>query len=198
MNEDFLDDAIDYHLSNVHTCLPAAIEEYKDGFATVIPLIKLRTKAGNVYDLPKIYRVPVLFQRTDKVAISFPLVKGDTVTLIFSERSLDVWLDNGGNVDPKDTRKFDLTDAIAIPGLYAAGKGQELSMNDLTIRFNDSTIVIKENGKIEIGNDNLKAVITEDFLNHTHVFTGAVSGTACTGTTNSAVVSNCTTKTKVE
>jgi hypothetical protein len=40
------------------------------------------------------------------------------VALVFSDRSLDRWLNAGGVVDPGTYRMHDLSDAIAIPGLH--------------------------------------------------------------------------------
>ena len=68
-----------------------------------------------------IYNVPVLFPRSRKAAVTFPLEKGDTVLLVFAERSLDEWIEKGGNkVSPEDPRRHDMSDAIAIPGCFHA------------------------------------------------------------------------------
>jgi hypothetical protein len=56
--------------------------------------------------------------RAGDAFISLPLKRGDYVGLLFSERSLDIWLATGGTVDPKDPRKFDISDAVAYPGIY--------------------------------------------------------------------------------
>jgi hypothetical protein len=67
--------------------------------------------------LPVIPNVPVCFPGSGPFCITFPIAVGDTVLLVFSDRSLDKWLSVGGVIDPGDDRNHHLTDAIAIPGL---------------------------------------------------------------------------------
>jgi hypothetical protein len=56
---------------------------------------------------------------------------GDPCLLIFSDRSLDSWLDRGGEVDPIDLRRHHLSDAVAILGVRA--KPQALPAVDQTV-----------------------------------------------------------------
>lgn len=51
------------------------------------------------------------------VDLALPVAVGDTGLLIFSDRSLDVWLATGGIVDPGDDRRHALSDAVFVPGL---------------------------------------------------------------------------------
>lgn len=70
------------------------------------------------FPLPTIANVPVAFPSSTGFAITWPLTPGDTVFLVCADRSLDEWKSTGlpENV-PLHTRRFDLTDAVAIPGL---------------------------------------------------------------------------------
>jgi hypothetical protein len=56
--------------------------------------------------------------------LSLPLAPGDTVELIFNERSIDKFVNSsaGTPVDPVDLRKHDLSDAIAIPVSFVLSK----------------------------------------------------------------------------
>lgn len=38
--------------------------------------------------------------------------------LVFADRSIDAWLDQGGEASPLDERRHHLKDAVAIPGLH--------------------------------------------------------------------------------
>jgi hypothetical protein len=67
--------------------------------------------------LPVICNVPVVFPGAGPFRVTFPISEGDEVLLIFSASSLDVWLSEGGLVDPLDDRRFALTDAFALPGV---------------------------------------------------------------------------------
>lgn len=117
---DIIRQAISSQLCSVHTCLPAEIVTYDFSVqkATVQPLLRKRYRDGTVQSLPEITNVPVIFPRSSTFSMHYPLNQGDNVMLLFSERSIDQWLNQGGEITPLDTRKFDLSDAIAIPGLF--------------------------------------------------------------------------------
>ncbi len=111
-------------LAKVHTAIPAKIVSYDAATqrAVVQPAIQGKFRAPgseeviNV-ELPKIARVPVAFPSAAGFSITWPLSVGDPVTLIFAERSLDEWLTTGNDSNTAaDPRRFDLSDAIAIPG----------------------------------------------------------------------------------
>lgn len=124
----------------LHTAIPAIVTKYyPDG-----PSVEAVPAINNVFldgtELPHkpFGPIPVIFPRTNRFSMSFPLEKGDGVLLIFSERSLDNWFGSGEMGSPEEARRFSMTDAIAIPGLFAANKG--LSVGDgksLTIEFDE-------------------------------------------------------------
>jgi len=123
--EELLRHAITYFLSDVHTMLPAKVEEYfpEEQKVDVKPLIKRRVVGEDaeeiLEELPIIPDVPVRFPRTANFFITFPLQPGDLVMLVFAERSLDNWLaGTGEDTDPDEFRMHDLSDAVAMPGLY--------------------------------------------------------------------------------
>ncbi len=49
--------------------------------------------------------------------VTTPLVPGDTGHVVFSDRCLSVWLQQGAPVDPLNSRTHDLADAVFEPGL---------------------------------------------------------------------------------
>lgn len=110
-------------LDGMHTCMPGRVTSYDAASqeASVQPLFKGTRRADGgepiVEALPVINHVPVVFPGAGAYSITFPVSKGDTVLLVFAEQSLDKWLVNDGIVDPQSTRRFHISDAIAIPGL---------------------------------------------------------------------------------
>jgi len=140
-------------VAQMNTSLPGQIVTYdfKKRKASIKPLIKKRYLSGDVEPLPIIYDVPVVFPGTDRIGFHFPLKKGDRVLIVFSQRSLDKWLDSGKDVDPQDRRKFDLSDAVAIPGMYP------FSSNNYADN-NDDVFIKIDNKKLKIGDN-----ILEDF-----------------------------------
>lgn len=117
--------AIDSFLEDVHTCMPGKVESYDADKqkADVKPMLKrlIQHEDGQetVESLPVIPDVPVIFQRGGGFFQSFPLKKGDLVALHFAERSIDSYLSSSGaDSDPGVFTRHDLTDAVAVPGLY--------------------------------------------------------------------------------
>lgn len=156
---DAIEDAIRSRLSIIHTCLPAQVEEYdhETAKASVKPLLKRKYVDDEEAEYPVIANVPVVWPRTSKAIMHFPLERGDGVLLVFSERSLDTWLsDDMGNLQPPSTRrKFDLSDAIAIPGLWPFTSTTPLSGNVAMLQYGDATIEIKDDGQVSVNDGNL-------------------------------------------
>ncbi len=111
--------AIERFMGEVHTMQPGKIVDYDHATqtATVQPSLKRKYVGVEAQLLPQLKNVPVIFPSFKTGWLRFPLAVGDTVMLLFSERSLDVWWTNGGEVDPQIPHKFHLSDAVAVPGL---------------------------------------------------------------------------------
>lgn len=153
--------AIDDRMSEVYTSIPARVERvYHDkGLCDVQPVLQRTYTDGAVVNLPVVSNVPIAFYRAGKAYVSLPLKVGDYVNLTFSQRSLDVWLNKGGIVDPGDPRKFSLADAIAYPGVYPITEPlTEPSSENLIIRNDQSKIVLKPDGTIELVGSAIKAL----------------------------------------
>jgi len=145
---DIFRDSVNAMLCNVHTSLPGIVVSYDatNNKATIQPALNKNFTSGEV-PMPILESVPIMFPNN----IVFPVNKGDYVLLIFVERSIDLWLSVGGQVTPTDPRKFDLSDAIAIPGLMPFTQTYPNNNNtDYIISFGGSTITIKPNGDIQI------------------------------------------------
>ena len=146
-------------MSEINTCLPGRIESYdfKTQKCTVKPLIKKKFFNGDVLELPIITEVPVQFPRSKNAGMTFPLERGDLCIIIFCQRSMERWLASGEDVEPGDPRKFDLTDAIVIPGIF--------SFNFKNIANNNKDLEIQNRkGEVALGNDTSKTNINIDGL----------------------------------
>lgn len=129
---DTLGEVIAHHLeerlADVHTAVPAKVTAYDAAKqqASVQVAVKTRDELEDgtevARSIAEIHGVPVVFPGAGAYAITFPVAAGDTVLLVFAERSVDRWLaGTGDEVDPADVRTFHVTDAIAIPGLRPFG-----------------------------------------------------------------------------
>jgi len=140
-------------LCDVNTAMPARVVSYNAGknLAVVQPAFQRKYKSENsAINLPTISNVPVMFQRQGDAQLTFPVNAGDQGLLIFNQRSIDSWIDEGGEVDPQDSRKFALSDAVFLPGLHAQSsplvrKGASTSTE---LRYKDTFLEIKENGNV--------------------------------------------------
>lgn len=102
-----------------HTAIPGEVISYDPVKQTVQVKVSIdREIAGEQIAYPILDGIAVIFPRSGSHGISFPLEKGDGVILLFSERSLESWRTRGSGYPPYDSRKFDLNDAVAIPGMF--------------------------------------------------------------------------------
>lgn len=151
-------------LANVHTCMPGRIETYDASKqkASVKPLLKRVYVDGQEVSFPVITEVPVIFPRAGGAGLILPVNVGDFVLLLFSERTMDQWLNKGTESSTLVERQFSINDAIAIPGLFPfTENGISAGNNDVELIFNNQKIIIKSNGNIELGVGTLRALIDE-------------------------------------
>jgi len=151
---DVLHKAIRNGLAEVHTALPAEILAFEPGErkAEVRPLLKRRLPNGEEQSLPVISDVPVMFPAANGRGITWPLEKGDKVLLFFTERSIDQWLDSGDELTPRENRRFDLSDAVVVPGLYPFTDGPVVDEDALNVRYKGGYATI-EDGIVTLGNE---------------------------------------------
>lgn len=109
-------------VNGIHTAMPGEILSFDagSGTASVQPVGKFVTSDGNELDYPLITEVPVVFPFCQQIhaGMAFPVKKGDSCIVIISEVELDAWR---GGAESEGTLRFDLTNAVAIPGLLKGG-----------------------------------------------------------------------------
>jgi len=121
---ELLDLAIERGLLRVNTWMPGRIDSYDatKQTATVVPELTLRAPAQDGTEgaivPPKLVDVPVVFPGGGGFRVTFPVVQGDRVMLMFAQRSMDEWKTTAGSQDPADERHHSLSDAVAIAGLH--------------------------------------------------------------------------------
>lgn len=110
--------AIRTALLNVHTSMPGIVKAFDKASqtATVQPAIQSEYVDLGMLTLPLIPKVPVLFLGGGGYVQTFPVAAGDECLLVFSERAIDGWFQNGGVSPPSDDRVHDLTDGFALVG----------------------------------------------------------------------------------
>lgn len=139
-------------IAEMHICMPAKVISYD--FATrkasVQPSLNQKYSDDEILVLPVIHNVPVMQPASGGASVNFPVKPDDNVLLIFSERSLEQWLQDGKQSTPDDPRQNNLTDAVAHIGLNPFNVPSAAENNDdLLIAYDGSKIRFKPSGVVE-------------------------------------------------
>jgi hypothetical protein len=175
---------VDQRIKDIHTCIPGQIESFDGIRANVKPLIKKLYVDDEEEELPVISSVPVVFNSSSNMQLTYPLNKGDGCMILFSERGLDKWMDSGRDSAPTDRRKFDLTDAICVPGLWSpATDPKEVDLTSMLLKFGDAKLKFDNLGKMALGNSSAELLdITDQFLDAMISATVIIPGGSSAGT----------------
>lgn len=114
---------ISSNLVDVHTAMPGTVVSYDAATQTAdirpgLPRT-LRDADGekSLEELPVIPAVPVHWTMGGDYFVTMPLPPGAGGLLIFSERDISAWLDQGGAPDPGDEGLHGMAGAVFVPGL---------------------------------------------------------------------------------
>lgn len=139
--------ATETHLGEVNTTMPGRLVSYDPATnrATVRPVLPKMLASGEELPAPDIVTVPVVWPKGQdgKAGITLPLRPGDGMMLHFAQRSLEGWL-GGREAAPDDPRRFDLADAVAVPGL--AARGISANPDDAEFHFGPVKLRLRPDG----------------------------------------------------
>lgn len=138
--EDVLNAFIEQYAASLNTAIPGRIITYdpETQKATVQPTIQRVLNSGDIINPQPIAGVPVIFPSGNSGILSFPIVPNDKVLLVFSQRSIDRWVFGKGEdpINPRDRRKHDRADCVAIAGLYPYAKALGSYPTQTVLRHN--------------------------------------------------------------
>jgi hypothetical protein len=166
---DTINNFIENRLTTIYTSMPGIIKKISNGVADVQPAV-----SQDGVELPVLPNVPVIFPASKTAGFVFDINVGDTVMLMFSTNSIDEWLAGSGRESQTDDpRRFDITDAVAVPGLFSLSSVPNISSSDgCVMNYEDTTVKIKKNGDVEIGGATATALVRDSFIDafntHTH------------------------------
>ncbi|HHT2967489.1 TPA: Gp138 family membrane-puncturing spike protein [Citrobacter koseri] len=109
-------------MSSLRVSIPGIVQSFDPGTVTAVvqPAIKGYEPDSNGVNqstiLPLLVDVPVVFPRGGGCTLTFPVKAGDECLVIFADRCIDFWWQNGGVQEPVDDRAHDLSDAFCIVG----------------------------------------------------------------------------------
>ena len=102
--------------------VPGIVESYDPTkmTAVIVPAIKasVRDKNGkqSFIEITQLVDVPVVFPAGGGFIVTLPLIQGDEVLVVFSNRCIDAWFQLGGIQIPTEKRFNGISDGFAIPG----------------------------------------------------------------------------------
>lgn len=182
-------------LQGVHTAIPGKIITYDPAKceAEILPYGKFRKPSGEYLDFPQLNHIPILFPQScgQVFTMVYPINPGDECLVLVQEQTLDIWRGAGAQSD--NDLRFDLTNAVAIMGMFA--KPQPLAKeaqddNKLIIQKDDHRLHIKPDEMLlqfsEANNIRMNAAgitVTTPWLN---VIAGKITETVAGGITTTA------------
>lgn len=102
-----------------------------------------RLDSDNIY-YPLILDAPVIFPRGGGVTLTFPIQPGDECLVIFSDRCIDFWWQNGKVQNGSRGRRHDYSDAFVIPGPQSqAKKISGISTSAAQLRTDDGAAFVE-------------------------------------------------------
>lgn len=142
-------------IRGIHTAMIAKVTAFDADRRTISaqPVLKRLFEGSDApVLLPICEDVPVVFLGGGDMIVEVDISIDSYVLLICSERSIEKWLSSGGIVDPGSSRAFDLSDAIAISGLFSFADpvSPGVEPKSITLRKRDGTVFfrVKEDGTI--------------------------------------------------
>lgn len=170
-----LTDSIEHHFENFHFSITAIVvrADLANMQVDVQPSLNVKMFDGSAaVERPIILNVPLQFPVSKTAGMTFPVEKGDTVFLVFSERGLDAWkAGNGYPSTPTDFRMLDYKDAVAFAGVIPPGSSVNNPAKHVlthdpkdTVLFanlgaTEAEVRLKQDGSIEINTSNAPVTV---------------------------------------
>lgn len=140
---------LDGRQATMWTALPCIVQSVNLAKMTIVaqPTIQGVTYDENnnatYVNLPVLADVPICFPSAGGFMITFPIVQGDEVLVIFASRCIDAWWQLSGIQVPLEMRMHDLSDGFAIPGPKSVPNVfPSISATDLQLRNKAGTTFI--------------------------------------------------------
>lgn len=151
--QDLVTKTIQKTLSKLRVAMPATVQKVDLRKSLVeVQIVQPEMINGEEVRQPIISDVPILFLQAGGAKITFPIERGDQGLLIFCDRDISAWIDNG-SPRVESNRTHAMTDAIFIPGLK--GGGYETARNEAKISYRNTDITIKRNGDVDVKSPNV-------------------------------------------
>lgn len=118
--------------------------------AQVQLLFKRVLNDGSIADYPVLVDCPVFTLQGGGAALEMPIAAGDQCIVLFADRNLDAWFQNGAAAAPFDARCHDLSDGMCLVGINPLNKALSAFPTDHARLFLGSTEIKVYGNKIEL------------------------------------------------
>lgn len=152
--------AMDVRLDDIETGVVAQIVAFDAarGTCDARPVNKRVTKDETGARVVKsdvvISGIPVQFPGGGEAEITFPVRVGDYCMLLVNSTSLDRWKTTGGEVEPRDPRRFDLQDCVALVGFRPPGVARRAIATDrIRMGYQEGVAVDVYPSEVRVGAD---------------------------------------------
>ncbi len=167
---------------SLRCAMPGIIESFNTSEQTVSVYVAIRELIdtyGNLswQDIPVLVDVPIVLPRAGGYVLTMPINKGDECLVIFADTCIDGWWQSGGIQNQVEIRRHDLSDGIAIIGLWSQPKViPDYSMSGAQLRsINGSASITLTDDEIILSADSIKItaggntiIDGKNFLGHVH------------------------------
>jgi len=146
-------------LRGVHTIKPAVVTQNNGHTVNVRPLTTTKYRDGQQLPLPEIPDVPLMIYSGTKggARITMPVVAGDTVLLLCSDRDYGTLLDNEVSTTSifasEDIQPLELFPIMAIPCFFTEPEGKPVDTSNIVIENGSTKITVKPSGDIDMETD---------------------------------------------
>lgn len=138
--------------NHIRVAMPGIIQSFDPGAVTAVVQPAIRSVETDndgkriTKNYPLLVDVPVVFPRGGGCTLTFPVKAGDECLVIFADRCIDFWWQNGGVQEPVDDRTHDLSDAFCIVGPQSqAKKISGISTSAVELRSDDGATKLSLN-----------------------------------------------------
>ena len=162
-------------------------------------------------EIPLLLDLPVFFPSGGGFSMTFPLVEGDEVLVVFASRCIDRWWKYGSVQPQNEFRMHDLSDGFAFAGFRSQPRVLDPvpSTTSMQLRSDDGAtkldvadgVITVTAGDVKLGNGGtLRKLITDSFITlfNAHTHTSAASGSPTSAPIVQATAAEATTIVRAE
>lgn len=131
--------------------------------ATIQILFKRQLPDGKAVSYPVLLDCPVFTLQGGGGLLQMPIAAGDQCIVLFSDRCIDNWYQNGSQAVPSSTRMHDMSDGIALVGINALNSDLPTYPTDrVTLSYQGTSFEVTSTGWNFVGVGGAEITIDDD------------------------------------